>query len=81
MAEFRSYRAEAIVLKHHDWGEADRILTVFTREHGKLRVIAKGVRKIRSRRVTGLSRRHQQQLALAVKRAREVALLPYVGDR
>ncbi len=37
--------------------------------------------KIRSRRVTGLSRRHQQQLALAVKRAREVALLPYVSDR
>ena len=28
--------------------------------------------KIRSRRVTGLSRRHQQQLALAVKRAREI---------
>ncbi len=37
--------------------------------------------KIRARRVTGLSRRHQQQLALAVKRAREVGLLPYVGDR
>lgn len=37
--------------------------------------------KIRSRRVSGLSRRHQQQLALAVKRAREVALLPYVGER
>jgi small subunit ribosomal protein S18 len=37
--------------------------------------------KVRSRRVTGLSRRHQQQLALAVKRAREVALLPYVGER
>lgn len=37
--------------------------------------------KIRSRRVTGLSRRQQQQLALAVKRAREVALLPYVADR
>ena len=36
--------------------------------------------KIRSRRVTGLSRRHQRQLAVAVKRAREVALLPYVGD-
>jgi DNA repair protein RecO (recombination protein O) len=50
MPEFRSFRAESIVLKHHDWGEADRIVTVFTREHGKLRVIAKGVRKIRSRR-------------------------------
>jgi small subunit ribosomal protein S18 len=37
--------------------------------------------KIRSRRVTGLSRRHQEQLALAVKRARELALLPYVGER
>lgn len=37
--------------------------------------------KVRSRRVTGLSRRHQRQLALAVKRAREVALLPYVGER
>ena len=37
--------------------------------------------KTRSRRVTGLSRRHQEQLALAVKRARELALLPYVGER
>ncbi len=37
--------------------------------------------KTRSRRVTGLSRRHQAQLALAVKRARELALLPYVGER
>ena len=37
--------------------------------------------KTRSRRVTGLSRRHQQQLALSVKRARELALLPYVGER
>jgi small subunit ribosomal protein S18 len=37
--------------------------------------------KVRSRRVTGLSRLHQRQLALAVKRAREVALLPYVGER
>ncbi len=37
--------------------------------------------KTRSRRVTGLSRRHQQQLSLGVKRARELALLPYVGER
>jgi small subunit ribosomal protein S18 len=37
--------------------------------------------KIRSRRVTGLSRRHQRQLALAVKRAREIGLLPYVSER
>ena len=37
--------------------------------------------KTRSRRVTGLSRKHQQQLTLSVKRARELALLPYVGER
>ncbi len=36
--------------------------------------------KIRSRRITGACRRHQNQLARAVKRARELALLPYVGD-
>ncbi len=35
--------------------------------------------KIRSRRITGACRRHQQQVAVAVKRAREMALLPYVG--
>jgi small subunit ribosomal protein S18 len=37
--------------------------------------------KIRSRRISGACRRHQRQVAVAVKRAREMALLPYVGDR
>ena len=37
--------------------------------------------KIRSSRVTGACRRHQSQLARAVKRARELGLLPYVADR
>ena len=36
--------------------------------------------KIRSRRLTGACRRHQSQVARAVKRAREVALLPYVAE-
>jgi small subunit ribosomal protein S18 len=35
--------------------------------------------KIRSRRITGACRRHQGQIATAVKRARELALLPYAG--
>jgi len=35
--------------------------------------------KIRSRRITGACRRHQVQVAAAVKRAREMALLPYVS--
>jgi small subunit ribosomal protein S18 len=36
--------------------------------------------KIRSRRITGACRRHQNQVSSAVKRAREVALLPYVSE-
>jgi small subunit ribosomal protein S18 len=36
--------------------------------------------KIRSRRITGACRRHQRQIARAVKIARELALLPYVSE-
>jgi DNA repair protein RecO (recombination protein O) len=43
------YRVEAVVLRHRDLGEADRVLTLFSREHGKLRASAKGVRKLKSR--------------------------------
>ena len=50
MAEQRSFRVEAVILRHADWGEADRLLTLFTRERGKVRVIAKGARRIRSRK-------------------------------
>ncbi len=46
----RSFRVEAIVLRHRDWGEADRLLTLYTRQRGKLRALAKGARKIRSRK-------------------------------
>jgi len=50
MNEFRSFRAEAVVLRHADWGEADRLLTLYTRGRGKVRAIAKGARKITSRK-------------------------------
>ena len=45
----RTYRAEAIVLKTLDFGEADRILTLLTRHFGKVRVVAKGIRRSTSR--------------------------------
>jgi DNA repair protein RecO (recombination protein O) len=48
--EARSYRTQAIVLGHIEYGEADRILKLFTFQKGKITAIAKGVRKIRSRK-------------------------------
>lgn len=46
----RTYSSEAVVLSRKNYGEADRILTVFSRHFGKLRLLAKGVRKPRSRK-------------------------------
>jgi len=44
----------AIVLHRTDFGEADRILTLLTPEYGKLRLIAKGVRRIKSKLAGGI---------------------------
>jgi DNA repair protein RecO (recombination protein O) len=43
------YRDEAVVLRTHKLGEADRILTLLTRRHGKVRAVAKGVRRTGSK--------------------------------
>jgi len=43
------YRDEAIVLRTHKLGEADRIVTLLTRRHGRVRGVARGVRKTSSR--------------------------------
>lgn len=43
------YRDEGIVLRTHKLGEADRILTILTRGHGKVRAVAKGVRRTGSK--------------------------------
>ena len=45
-----AYRTEGIIIKRKNFGEADRIITVFTKYSGKIQVMAKGVRKITSRR-------------------------------
>ena len=46
----RSFKIEGIILKRRDFGEADRILSIFTYQRGKISVVAKGVRRITSRR-------------------------------
>lgn len=61
----RTIRVEAIILQHSDWGEADRLLRLFTREHGKLRAIAKGARKMQSRKAGHLEPFMRSNLMLA----------------
>lgn len=50
----KSYTVEAIVVSRRDYAEADRIVTLFTKEKGKLTVLAKGARKLNSKRLGSL---------------------------
>ncbi|MFB2555913.1 DNA repair protein RecO [Herbiconiux liangxiaofengii] len=43
------YRDDAVVLRTHKLGEADRIVTLLTRHHGKVRAVARGVRRTASK--------------------------------
>lgn len=46
----KNFKTDGIVIKRRNYGEADRIITLLTKDHGKLQVKAKGIRKITSRR-------------------------------
>jgi len=47
---FRNYSDEGIVLARKNYGEADRIIPIYTKNYGKLVFIAKGVRRLQSRK-------------------------------
>jgi DNA repair protein RecO (recombination protein O) len=49
VARSRLYRTPAVILKRMDLGEADRIVTLFSRDEGKIRAVAKGARRTTSR--------------------------------
>jgi small subunit ribosomal protein S18 len=59
----------------------DKVDVIDYKDFGTLRRAMSEKGKIRSARITGSCRRHQRQLAIAIKRARELGLLPYVSDR
>jgi small subunit ribosomal protein S18 len=58
----------------------DKIEQVDYKDISALRRFISERGKIRSRRITGACRRHQNQVSTAIKRARELALLPYVAE-
>jgi len=76
----RLYKTEAIVLRSMDLGEADRVLTVLTPRLGKLRVVAKGIRRPRSRLGGGLEPFSDVQLVLAIGRTFDVVTQIAIED-
>lgn len=50
----QTYKDEGVVIRKKNVGEADRILTIFTKKHGKVQAFAKGIRKIRSKKAPHL---------------------------
>ncbi len=67
-----TYQADAVVLRRLDYGEADRILTLLTREHGKLAAIAKGSRRAKARSGSSLDLFARSQMMLAKGRNLDV---------
>jgi len=65
MRNLRLYRTEAIVLRRTDFGETDRLVTVYTPALGKLRVLAKGIRRPVSKMAGHLELFTHSQLLLA----------------
>ncbi len=66
------YRDEGIVLRTQKLGEADRIITLLTREHGRVRAVAKGVRRTTSRFGSRLEPFNHIDLQLAEGRSLDV---------
>lgn len=68
MAQPRVYATEAIILRRTDFGEADRILTLFTPAYGKVSAIAKGARRTTSRKAGHIELFTRTRLLLATGR-------------
>lgn len=60
----RTYKTEGIILRRRNIGEYDRIVTVFTKQFGKIQVKAPGVRKITSRRCAHIEPLNKSLLTL-----------------
>ncbi|MGB9706629.1 MAG: DNA repair protein RecO [Microgenomates group bacterium] len=60
-----TYKTEGIILKRKNFGEADKILTIYSKHYGKIRAIAKGVRKLKSRKAGSLELFNHCRLVLA----------------
>jgi DNA repair protein RecO (recombination protein O) len=65
--DVRLVKTDGIILRRSDCGEADRVLVVFTQNRGKIRALAKGARKLGSKKVGHLEPFASSRLMLAEK--------------
>lgn len=70
--EQRTYSTEGVIIGRRNFGEADRTLTIFTKHFGKIRVLAKGVRKTTSRKRGSLELFSLVKIFVARGRARDI---------
>ena len=60
-----TFSSEGIILKRVDFGEADRLITIFTKNKGKIVSLAKGIRRIESRRAGNVELLNKAKLFFA----------------
>jgi DNA repair protein RecO (recombination protein O) len=68
----KTYRTEGVILRRSDFGEADRLLTMMTPHRGKIRGLAKGVRKPKSRKAGHVELLMRTDFFLAVGRSLDI---------
>lgn len=74
------YKAEGIVIRRANLGEADRLITLFCRDQGKVAAVAKGARKLKSRFAGRLELFSHVRVLLAVGRTLDVVSQVEVAD-
>ncbi len=88
MAPERQFKTPALILRRFDLGEADRVLTILTPRHGKFEVVAKGARKLTSRKTghcelftrADMLIHRGRDLGIAVQSEMSAAYLPLRDD-
>jgi len=68
-------KTEAIVLRQHDFGEADKVVTLYTKEFGKLKAVAKGVRRIKSKFGSSMELFSHNNIMLYMQRKRDLYVI------
>lgn len=74
------FSGEGVVIKRRDFGEADRLVTIFTKAKGKTTFLAKGIRKVSSRRSSNLELLNQVKFSAHQGKSLPILTEAYAGE-